>query len=52
MPAKPHGKPVPVAVKSATRWEMCPACEQVRVKGKRWKRACVQDKRVSRYMGS
>lgn len=48
-----HGKPVPVVAKwSDTKWEMCPACKQVRAVGAPWKRACVHDKKASRYMGS
>jgi hypothetical protein len=53
MKAKKHAKPIPVvAVWSAHHWEMCPKCQQVREKGKQWKRACISDKRASRYMGT
>jgi hypothetical protein len=43
-----HAPPVPLA----GRWEMCPRCKQVRAVGAKWKRACLPEKRASRYVGN
>jgi hypothetical protein len=62
-----HGKPVPVVTtrsklspraehvieiaEVSRRWEHCPKCEQVRAVGAKWKRACLPDRKATRYMG-
>jgi hypothetical protein len=55
MKAKKHAKPESVITSWTNpptwRWEICPRCKQIRQTGKEWKRACIADKRATRYMG-
>ena len=50
-----HAKPVPVVTACpkapSTRWEICEKCNQVRAVGGKWKRACLPDRKATRYMG-